>query len=138
MQLLVNLDDKVLEGYLREEIATLPKEAIREVILEGFKNLMCEKSFVEGLLIKKESYTSYRHENTPSDLLMKLISGMSLDPAFKEIEKFIIDYIKNNYRAVVVDALCQNMLKGMFESDNFKYAVRASFMQFKYEEENKR
>jgi hypothetical protein len=136
MQVVINVDDAMFKEIAENEINALPKEKIQELIFAAIEKLLNNDSMVKNLFVTQQTNHWGTKETYPSELMKLAASKFDISPAFKEIETKMIETLKNNYNGILIQALSQSVLRGMFQSEPFQEAVRYVFYDIKRMEQN--
>ena len=110
INLTLNVDTEQMEGLLKEGLVSLPQDKIQEVLLEVVKNILNNKD--SGILFVSEGYYNKTYE--PSKLLKGLIEKAQTSSYIEELSDTIIDYLKENYQEVILNALVKSISELLF------------------------
>ena len=110
INLTLNVDTEQMEGLLKEGLVSLPQDKIQEVLLEVVKNVLNDKN--SEILFVSEGY--YDKTYKPSKLLTGLIEKAQTSSYIEELSDAIVDYLKENYQEVILNALVKSISELLF------------------------
>lgn len=110
INLTLNVDTKQMEGLLKEGLVSLPQDKIQEVLLEVVKNVLSDKN--SEILFVSSGY--YDKTYKPSELLKGLIEKAQTSSYIEELSDAIVDYLKENYQEVILNALVKSISELLF------------------------
>lgn len=110
INLTLNVDTEQMEGLLKEGLVSLPQDKIQEVLLEVVKNVLNDKN--SEILFVSNGY--YDKTYKPSKLLMGLIEKAQTSSYIEELSDAIVDYLKENYQEVILNALVKSISELLF------------------------
>ena len=141
MEIKINISDDQMENILKNEVNSLSREQLHEVILEGCKNyLMSESgfSFIKDVCVKKSPYygSSTDLQDWLKNYLTKSIETSSFGEEIKKIGDLIVNELKENHRDVLNNFLLHLFLsslnRGLFNSGEFNSNLQGQIQQIIY------
>ena len=121
----LTVDNSLFEKVCQDGIEALPKEKLQEVLLLAIKEALGQdkekKSTYDnsGILVKSVTH-GYHTVYEPTDMFNKIISSFDYEKYLGDITKEISEYIKNNYKKIVQDAVAQAFSTSLLNHDKIR------------------
>lgn len=121
MNLTIQIDNKMFEKLCNKEIENLPKEAIHEILLQGFKEVL--KTEGSKLFISENGY-SYGNKY-PSEFLKEIVQKLDVNDFVKDYTKIIAEELEQNYKTYLDKAIIDYFMSVMC-INNYDFQQRLS------------
>jgi len=106
----LNVDDELFNKLIADGIEALPKKELNKILLDGLKSSFksqCDKLYS----------SNYGYSSPVSEMFNTILKNFDYDKYFGEITEEISKYIKDNYKSIVLQSLCQKIAEKVFRSD---------------------
>ena len=146
MEVKITIPDNQFEDILKNEINSLTKEQLSEIVQNGIKEYMFsdegKKLIIDKFLTKSTSYYSSNTEIQPwiANMLKESLMTTSLSNDIKEVGDFMVSYLKENHKKILenvfLDIIYQNVNNSLFKNHDFHENMRVAINHVMYENRN--
>ena len=142
MEVKITIPDNQFEDILKNEINSLTKEQLSEIIQNGIKEYMFSDDGKKLIIDKFLTYYSSNTEIQPwiANMLKESLMTTSLSNDIKEIGDFMVSYLKENHKKILenvfLDIIYQNVNKSLFNNSDFHENMRVAINRVMYENRN--
>ena len=122
MDIKITIPDNQFDDILKNEINSLTKEQLSEIVQTGIKEYMFsdegKKLIVDKFLTKQGYYSSTLHPQPwIENVLIESLKTSSLPNDLKEVGDLMVSYLKENHKIIL-----ENMLLNII-NNNFTYSL---------------
>ena len=139
MDIKITIPDNQFEDILKNEINSLTKEQLSEIVQNGIKEYMLsddgKKLIVDKFLTKSTSYYSSNTEIQPwiANMLKESLMTTSLSNDIKEVGDFMVSYLKENHKKILenvfLNIIYQNVNNSLFNNSDFHHNMKCVINQ---------
>lgn len=138
MDIKITIPDNQFEDILKNEINSLTKEQLSEIVQSGIKEYMFSEDgknlILDKFLTKSGYYSSSSLEPQPwiVNILKESLNASSLPNDLKEVGDLMVSHLKENHKAVIEnmflniinDSFKHKLFNDIYFQENIKNAVR--------------
>lgn len=146
MEVKISIPDNQFEDILKNEINSLTKEQLSEIVQNGIKEYMFsdegKKLIIDKFLTKSTSYYSSNMEIQPwiENMLKESLMTTSLSNDIKEVGDSMVSYLKENHKKILenvfLNIIYQNVNNSLFNNNDFQQNMKCVINQVLYENRN--
>ena len=125
INVVLTVDNSLFEKVCQEGFEALPKEKLQEVLLLAIKEALGQDKekkslYNKGEILVKPRECGYQTIYEPTDMFKKILSSFDYEKYLGDITKEISEYIKNNYKKIVQDAVVKAFSTSLLNYDKIR------------------
>lgn len=114
MELKINVDETKFGELINNELSNFSKEEIHEICRDGLIKILSDLETLRSALPEESNYWTDKYSLRNS--LNEAAGKIDLSPLFADFEKKAREYVKNNYKNLILEVMERVFVKGLSET----------------------
>ena len=122
MEVKINVDESRIPEILEKELNALNAKEIHEIVIECIKQYLSQDNYknTERLFVYKEKDRYGYTQDTPTDLLYKILKENIDYSSLQNIIDKCIDELKNNYESLLIKVITEMIATSLANTYNMR------------------